>query len=90
MVLSDHPDIESAVVVPVPDELIGNRINALVIPSKTNVDMAEILNYCAKKLPKYMIPEEIKLCKALPFTASGKIDRRKLQELYEESLVCNG
>ena len=33
LVLSSHPGIKHAVVIPVPDELIGNRIIAVVVPA---------------------------------------------------------
>jgi amino acid adenylation domain-containing protein len=77
--LSSHPEIKNAAVVPIPDELIGNRIIAFVVlvtPGK--IGKEEILKYCSKRLPKYMIPENIEFRNSLPTTSSGKIDRKAL------------
>jgi L-proline---[L-prolyl-carrier protein] ligase len=78
-VLSNHPDIKSSVVIPIPDELVGNRISAILVPLTPNkIEKEDILRYCSKRLPKYMIPEIIEFRDSLPTTSSGKIDRKEL------------
>jgi acyl-coenzyme A synthetase/AMP-(fatty) acid ligase len=79
--LSNHPDIRKAIVVPVPDNLIGNRIVVFIVPAGENGLTKEIiLAYCSKNLPKYMVPEIVNLCDKLPETSSGKVDRKRLTE----------
>ena len=81
-VLCNHPEIKNAVVIPIPDELIGNRISAFIVPlTPGNIDKEDILKYCSKHLPKYMIPEIIEFRDALPTTSSGKVDRKELSAL---------
>jgi len=83
-VLCNHPEIKNAVVIPIPDELIGNRISVIVVlltPGKITKD--DILQHCAQKLPKYMIPEIIEFRDSLPTTSSGKVDRKKLSDRDE-------
>jgi acyl-coenzyme A synthetase/AMP-(fatty) acid ligase len=81
-VLCNHPDIKNAVVIPIPDELIGNRISAIIVPlTPGKIEKEDILKYCSKLLPKYMIPEIIEFRDSLPTTSSGKIDRKKLSTL---------
>jgi len=83
-VLSNHPLVKNAVVIPIPDELIGNRIAAVIVPSDGNIiNKDDILRYCSKQLPKYMIPEIMELKDALPITSSGKIDRKKLYDTFK-------
>jgi acyl-coenzyme A synthetase/AMP-(fatty) acid ligase len=78
-VLCNHPEIKNAVVIPIPDELIGNRISAIVVPATPgNITRDDIVKYCCTRLPKYMIPEMITFRDALPATSSGKIDRKQL------------
>jgi amino acid adenylation domain-containing protein len=75
-VLCGHLEIKSAVVIPIPDELIGNRISAIVVPvSPGGIAKDRVLQYCAQHLPKYMVPEIIEIRDSLPTTSSGKIDR---------------
>jgi len=78
-VLCDHPEIRNAVVVPMPDEILGNRISAIVVPIMPGaVTKEDVLQHCARQLPKYMIPEMVELRDSLPLTSSGKVDRQKL------------
>jgi len=82
-VLSNHPQVKTAVVIPLPDELIGNRIAAVIVPfSQNGIKKEDILKYCSKLLPKYMIPEIIEFKETLPTISSGKIDRRILATYF--------
>lgn len=80
-VLCNYEKIANAVVIPVPDELIGNRISALIVPTpKSKIDKQEVVLYCSQHLPKYMIPETLEFRDLLPTTSSGKVDRKRLNE----------
>jgi amino acid adenylation domain-containing protein len=78
-VVCNHPEVKTAVVIPIPDELIGNRISAIVVPSTPGkITKDDILKYCFTRLPKYMIPEIIEFRDSLPATSSGKVNRKQL------------
>jgi amino acid adenylation domain-containing protein len=80
-VLNDHPKIQEAAVVPVPDEEIGNRIKAVVVPVRSEtLTPEEVGIHCAGRLPRYMVPEIVEFCEVLPRTSTGKTDRRTLSE----------
>jgi amino acid adenylation domain-containing protein len=80
-VLCSHPEIENAVVIPIPDDIIGNRISVIIVQMTSGkIDKEEILRHCSAKLPKYMIPEFIEFRDSLPSTSSGKVDRKKLSD----------
>ncbi len=77
--LLSHPGVREAAVLAVPDEIIGNRIRAVVaahVPG--SIGVLELQQYCALRVPKYMIPELVDLYDELPKTSTGKIDRVKL------------
>jgi acyl-coenzyme A synthetase/AMP-(fatty) acid ligase len=77
--LLSHPGVREAAVLAVPDEVIGNRIRAVVATHVAgSLGVLELQQYCAARVPKYMIPELIELCVELPKTSTGKIDRVKL------------
>ena len=77
--LLSHPGVREAAVLAVPDEVIGNRIRAVVATHTAgSLGVLELQQYCAARVPKYMIPELIDLCAELPKTSTGKIDRVKL------------
>ena len=77
--LLSQPDVREAAVLAIPDELIGNRIRAVVVPNVPgSLGVLQLQQYCASRVPKYMIPEIIDFCDELPKTSTGKIDRVKL------------
>jgi amino acid adenylation domain-containing protein len=78
-VLQAHPTIKEAAVVTVPDELIGNRIQAFVAFSEGHSAGAGALrDYCLERLPRYMVPESFEVLEELPKTSTGKVDRTRL------------
>jgi amino acid adenylation domain-containing protein len=77
--LYEHPAVNDAAVVAVPDELVGNRIHAFVAPVNGNsVSDKELQLHCRRALPPYMVPEAIFLCDELPKTSTGKVNRTLL------------
>jgi amino acid adenylation domain-containing protein len=77
--LLSHPGVKEAAVLAVPDEVIGNRIRAVVaLHIAGSLGVLELQQYCASRVPKYMIPELVDLYEELPKTSTGKIDRVKL------------
>jgi amino acid adenylation domain-containing protein len=79
--LLSHPGVREAAAVAVPDEIVGNRIKAVIAPHvDQGLQVAELQHYCAARIPKYMIPEHIEFCEMLPKTSTGKIDRVRLAQ----------
>ena len=77
--LLSHPDVKEAAVLAVPDEIVGNRLRAVVsLNLRDSLKALDLQQHCATRVPKYMIPEFIELCEELPKTSTGKIDRVKL------------
>jgi acyl-coenzyme A synthetase/AMP-(fatty) acid ligase len=77
--LLSHPGVREAAVLAVPDEIVGNRLRAVVsLMEPDSLKALDLQQHCSTKVPKYMIPEFIDLCTELPKTSTGKIDRVKL------------
>lgn len=74
--------VTETVVLGLPDKLLGNKLIALVTPKNADCNENQILSQCLERLPKYKLPSEIKLVKALPKSLSGKIDRSKCLALW--------
>jgi len=78
-VLYLHPEVKEAAVIAVPDDLVGNRLLAFVVVSdQSTLSSGELIAFCNKHLPKYMVPEQVEMCDILPKTTSGKTDRQAL------------
>jgi len=71
--------VKDAVAVAVPDDLLGSRIRAIVVPAEAGgLDEQLIRRHCAERLPRYMVPTEVEFRQDLPRTATEKVDRAQL------------
>ncbi|HBB36168.1 MAG TPA: D-alanine--poly(phosphoribitol) ligase [Cyanobacteria bacterium UBA8803] len=78
-IIHNHPQVEEVAAIAIPDDEIGNRIKAVVVPRQgSNLQKIELQSFCNQYLPKYMIPEIIEFSQSLPKTPTGKIDRVSL------------
>lgn len=78
-VLADHDAVETAAAFSVED---GTEIEAAVVlrdPSQT----PDLLQHCARMLPRYATPRAVHTLSDIPFTATGKVDRRALAARFE-------
>jgi len=82
IILSSGLVIE-AVVLGIPDNLLGHKLVAVATPKNGNCSPKDIQVYCAQNLPRYKVPSEFKLVRSLPKSPSGKIDRNKCLKLLE-------
>ena len=80
-VLLQHPQIESAAVIPVPSELGDDDVMACVVPrTGVSVDPIEIVHFCEPQLPYFAVPRYVEIFDALPLTENGKIQKFVLRE----------
>jgi len=68
------------------DNLLGNRLTALVIPKDNKCSEMDILKYCSTRLPKYKMPGDIIFTKNIPKNSSGKVDRQACMEIATKQL----
>ena len=74
-----HPAIREAAVLPVPDELLGSRLWAVITADGAdNLTRENVLDHCRRWLPSYMVPDIVEFREALPRTSTGKVDRTGL------------
>ncbi len=82
--LITHPAIVDAAVVPIPDDLLGERTCAFVVPvpGATAPGRSEAAAFLGERgLAPYKIPDRIEALDALPVTAVGKTDKGALKSL---------
>ena len=76
--LYSHPGIREAAAVPLPDEMLGRRIRAVVVAAEPAPTESDLLRHCRGMLPQYMVPQDVVFMDALPRTATDKVDRPQL------------
>ena len=78
-VLYGHPAIREVAVLPVPDEVLGNRLRAVIsLYEGATMTREEVLAFCHQQLPHYMVPDTVEFREVLPKTSTGKTDRVSL------------
>ncbi|MEU7905178.1 amino acid adenylation domain-containing protein [Actinoplanes sp. NPDC049118] len=71
-VVATHPAVRQAVVLVHDRHLIGYAVTDLAIAPEG------LREWCADRLPEYMVPSTVVVLDAFPLTANGKVDRRAL------------
>jgi fatty-acyl-CoA synthase len=80
-VLRNHPEIEEAAVVGVPDENWGEVGHAFVICKPGAALRAqEVTSFCDGRLARFKWPKRVTFCKHFPETALGKVRKTVLLE----------
>jgi amino acid adenylation domain-containing protein len=72
--LMTHPGIQEAVAFAADQSLV-----VVAVPSDPAVSVLEVKRFCASRLPRYMVPGDVRLVGALPKTSSGKTDRVRVK-----------
>lgn len=84
--LFEHPDVQQATVIGIPDEYWGEAIKAFIVPARKDVCIEDIAEHCKARLAKYEVPKDIEIVEELPLTAYGKIDKKLLRAPYWEDV----
>ncbi|MRX72240.1 long-chain-fatty-acid--CoA ligase [Bacillus lacus] len=80
-VLYEHPAVQEAVVVGVPDAYRGETVKAfIVLKDGAAASEDDITAFCRKQMSAYKVPSYIEFRQELPKTSVGKILRRALRE----------
>lgn len=79
-VLFEHPKVQEAAVIGLPDERTGEMIKAFVVLKEGQSSTEEEINaFCREQLAAYKVPRVIEFRKELPKSMVGKVLRRELR-----------
>lgn len=92
-----HPDVAMASFIGVADARWGERPVAFVVPKKgAIVDQAKLrahlqIHVDRGEISRYALPDEVIVIEALPRTSVGKIDKKRLREIFaqQRSVISN-
>lgn len=78
--LLSAPGVADACVLAVPDEVMGEKVGAVLLGDTADLDVTAILDHCRGQLADFKVPQYITVVsEALPRTASGKLLKAQLR-----------
>jgi long-chain acyl-CoA synthetase len=86
--LERHPDISQAIVVPIDDDIKGQKPVAFVIRKAGHtVDAESVKQFALANAPAYQHPRFVWFVDELPLASTNKVDRAALHQMAEERLT---
>jgi fatty-acyl-CoA synthase len=80
--LRAHPAVDDVCVIGIPDEVLGERICACVVPVEgAAVTAEELRDFARDTMADHKIPDLVRFFDAFPMTGSGKPKRRDLEQM---------
>ncbi|MHB8667216.1 MAG: cyclohexanecarboxylate-CoA ligase [Burkholderiales bacterium] len=82
-----HPAVAVVAIVAYPDERLGERACAVVVPKAgQSIDLPSIVDFLkSRKIAVQYIPERLVVLETMPTTPSGKVQKFKLREMLREN-----
>jgi len=79
-ILLQHPAVQEAGVVGIPDAMYGEEVKAFVVLSPdTAVSQHELISFCKERLPSFKLPKAVQIVESLPKNLLGKVLRAELR-----------
>lgn len=80
-VLLSAPGVADAAVLPVPDDVMGEKVGAVLYADQAQIDIDIVVAHCRAHLADFKVPQyAVVLTEALPRNASGKLLKNRLRE----------
>ncbi|WP_205781691.1 class I adenylate-forming enzyme family protein [Mycobacterium alsense] len=79
-VLLGAPNVADACVLAVPDEVMGEKVGAVLVAGDAEIDVPAVLEHCGARLADFKVPQYVTVVtEALPRNAGGKLLKTKLR-----------
>jgi fatty-acyl-CoA synthase len=83
-VLTDHPNVDEAVVVPVSDERWG-QVGKAVVEGDDSLTLEELQAFMDGRIAGFKVPKHLAFVDSMPMSGPSKIDRQAIEEEFGEA-----
>jgi non-ribosomal peptide synthetase component E (peptide arylation enzyme) len=90
--LIKHPKVLDVAIVGMPDQIMGERVCAYVVPRESQyLSMDEIVSYLKDlSIAPFKIPERFEILESLPMVGEQKVDKKALKQDIAQKLSSEG
>jgi acyl-CoA synthetase (AMP-forming)/AMP-acid ligase II len=78
-----HPAVSDVAVAGIADEEMGQRVGAAVVAGSA-LTLEELRSHCRELIAYFKLPERLKIVDDIPYSATGKVNRRQLAALIAD------
>jgi acyl-CoA synthetase (AMP-forming)/AMP-acid ligase II len=88
--IASHPAVAEVAVVGYPDEVLGEKVCAVVVPKPgMSIDLPGVIAHLtAQQIASYKLPERLEVREALPRNPVGKILKRQLRDELQQEVTA--
>lgn len=83
-VLLQHPDIDEAAVVGVPDSIRDEQVSALLVSPNAELTVESVIAHCESSLSRFKVPTVVAFADGLPKTSVGKVKKADVRKILSE------
>jgi acyl-CoA synthetase (AMP-forming)/AMP-acid ligase II len=82
--LRTHPAVSDVAVAGITDEEMGQRVGVAVV-ARLPVTLDELRSHCRDRIAYFKLPERLMIVDHMPYSETGKVNRRRLATLIAEN-----
>ena len=82
--LAGAPGVGECAVVPVPDDMMGEKVGAVIVPAGEDLDVAAVVAHVGERIADFKVPQYVAVrTEPLPRNPGGKVLKKQLREEIE-------
>lgn len=81
-----HESVEECAAIAVPADSVEDEIKVFIVPAGgSQIDLGELVRFCARRLPRFMVPRYFEIVASVPKTPTMRVQKVKLRERSREN-----